>query len=156
MSIRARAREYRASVSDATDLPANFETYLVLELTRTQYAIRSFAIGGCPYFEASGALRTKSDCLVEDIISGQMSPHVLRFFEGIDITGKAIMCFVCDARQSITLNYTVVLVPENAPGFDFRIKHTNSLSESVASDEFIAVKARPGCSSGKGRIKPAE
>jgi hypothetical protein len=91
---------------------------------------------------------------VDDIISGHLTPTVMALFDGIDVTGKSIVCFVQDRRQSIALDYLVVLGAEKSS--DFRVKHTKRLAESIRDDDLLTIKARAARSSGGECRRPAE
>jgi hypothetical protein len=149
-SSECRRRKYRSSVSPSLFTPRKADLYLVLELTRTQYFLRSFALGGFPYFQLGGAL---PDPIVDDVISGRLTSAIMALFPGIDTSQvTSIVCDVVDGRQSIALNYSVLL----GAGFDFRVMHQLPLSESVAYEDLLAVKASDCRSSDGECARPAE
>jgi hypothetical protein len=148
----ARARACSSQITIATPplLPPDPDVYLVIELTKSQYSVSSFALGGCPYFQAQGPFPAPSPSLVNDIISGHLSPAVMALFEGIEIAGKPILCFVQDSRQSIALDYTIVL------GADFRINHTEPPAASIGYNGVLELNRKQPQNDEREWPNPAE
>jgi hypothetical protein len=118
--------------------------FLSLDLNKVQFAIRSFALGGQPYFEIEGATAERPEPIVEDIICGRLTPKILELFDGIDITGVVAMpCFVHDGRQAVSLKYTILLTLPESASPDFRLRHEKPLSDSVSYDDLMAIQVRP-------------
>jgi hypothetical protein len=86
--------------------------YLEVELKFSQYAIRSFALGGRPYFQVSGIMTSKQKVsLVDDIISCKLTPNVLALFDGLSSDAIAEMpCMVIDGRKSFPIKFRCTLI----------------------------------------------
>jgi hypothetical protein len=116
------------------DLKQDFlDQYVTVELTKTQCRIRSFAMGGLPYFESSHSMSDPaSKTLVENIVSGRLDPAIRELFDGIDIEQLSeLPCFVTDRRHAIAVEVSVTLAAEKAEP-TFKVSHAYSRSQNLS------------------------
>jgi hypothetical protein len=117
----------------------NLDKYLDVELTNTHCSLRSFALGGLPYFEESRPLADPATHkLVGDVIAGRLTDAVLELFDGIDLgSPRGLPCFITDRRRTIATESTVTLVPPELPDPGFRVIHARSCSQdAILTDLF--------------------
>jgi hypothetical protein len=124
--------------------------FLELDLRKEQFSIRSFALGGLPYFQVSGVFTSKQKQpvqLVEDIVSCKITPSVLELFEGLDLDDVTeIRCFVTDARKSLPVKFACTLIRPEDKEHVVRAWHTRSFSCAVPKTDLLpsASDARKG------------
>jgi hypothetical protein len=116
---------------------AGADTYLEVDLNKVQCRVRSYALGGMPYLEQVRPLASPSTrALVEDVISGRLTPAVSEMFDGIELPdGRELPCFVTDRRQSIAVESSVTLVQAQAAEPVFRVHHARSPSDGALCDD---------------------
>jgi hypothetical protein len=114
----------------------NLDKYVDAELTKTHCCLRSFAMGGLPYFEQSCPLADPAtQRLVDDVIAGRLTDALLELFDGIDVKNPSrLPCFITDRRQAIATESAVTLVPPELPDPGFRVLHARSLSQGSGTD----------------------
>lgn len=105
----------------------DYDIFLDVELNKNYFSLRSFAMGGMPYFETSRiSYETNSSSnnmdgknlpqVIQDIIAGKLSPMIKDLFKGINIQGKGIPSFITDSRKSITARYMITLIDPDMIG----------------------------------------
>ncbi|KAK8875840.1 hypothetical protein M9Y10_006015 [Tritrichomonas musculus] len=128
----------------------DYDIFLDVELNKNYFSLRSFAMGGMPYFEMarvsydtntsqiSSSNGKNIPQIIQDIIAGKLTPVIADLFKGINIQGKGIPCFISDSRKSITARYMLTLIDcendkENIYPKSFL--HFSSLSENEYSND---------------------
>ena len=121
-----------ASVERKTCQSPDFDVFIDVELNKNNFSLRSFAMGGMPYFETSSLSYDDpaNAQFLEKMIAGRVSPLVYDLFEGVDIARRPIPCFVTDSRQSITAKYQLVLSDAPLKSSKFKVVHMRKMSDS--------------------------
>jgi hypothetical protein len=117
--------------------------FLELDLRKEQYAIRSFAFGGRPYFQVSGIFTSKQKQpvqLVHDIVSCKLTDGVVELFAGVDLAPVTeIKCFVTDSRKSLPVKFACTLIRPEDREHIVRAWHTRSFSCAVPKTDLLAI-----------------
>lgn len=90
------------------------DDYIDVILKKQTFLIRSFALGGLPYFEKSGQYDETDKQIIDDICSGVYSDKVAVLFDGADIPkNKTVQANIFDSRKEPTKTYSQMLYPPN-------------------------------------------
>ena len=92
-----------ASVERKTCQSPDFDVFIDVELNKNNFSLRSFAMGGMPYFETSSLSYDDpaNAQFLEKMIAGRVSPLVYDLFEGVDKAqyGRRVEAFRVDAGR---------------------------------------------------------
>jgi hypothetical protein len=112
------------------------DNYVTVELMRRVCRIRSFAMGGFPYFESTHRMDAPSTrAMVLDIVSGKLVPQVLELFDGIPLSGtSSVPCLVTDRRQAVSIKFSVTLTEKQSSDSIFNVVWARSASQEALND----------------------
>lgn len=139
-SVKNNKKNVASYNAQFEELRNSYDIFLDVELNKNHFSLRSFAMGGMPYFETS-RISYDSDSsnlnngkklpqVIQDIIAGKLSPMIKDLFKGINIQGKGIPSFITDSRKSITARYMLTLIdPDNVDNNVASVSHSTEFSK---------------------------
>jgi hypothetical protein len=142
-----RVQKQELSLSDIDPTTQSSDMYLEVDLKLSQYAIRSFAFGGRPYFQVSGVISSKQKVsLIEDIFSCKLTQDILNLFDGLNIDAISEMpCLVTDARKSLPVKFRCTLIRPADADTIVKVWHARSFSAESPAGALLSEESNVKC-----------